>query len=243
MLQKGLIQHSHNEFSSPVLLVKKKDQSWRFCIDYQHLNALAMKFKYLVPNIDELLDELHGACWFTSLDLRAGFHQILMKPGEEYKTTFQTHICHFVFRVMAFGLTGAPGTFQKAMNSTLAPLLRKCVLIFFDDILIYNSCFLDHVKHLEQVLPLLAKDQWKIKRSKCSFAQNEVAYLGQVISQHGVAIDPAKVSAIASWTTPTSAKAMRSFLGLAGYYRMFVKHFRIMCQPLNALLKKNTLFV
>jgi hypothetical protein len=133
MLKQGLIQHGKSAFSSLVLMVKKKDQTWRFCVNYRHLNALIMKFKYHVPIIDELLDELCGASWFSSLDLRAGFHQVLLQPGEEFKTTFQTHIDHFEFRVMAFGLTVAPRTFQKAMNTTLAPLLRKsevCTSVF-----------------------------------------------------------------------------------------------------------------
>jgi hypothetical protein len=163
MLDQGLIQHSNSAFSSPVLLVKKKDKSWHFCVDYRHLNALTVKCKYLVPIIDELLDDLHGASWFSSLDLRAGFHQILLQHGE-HKTAFQTHIDHYEFRVMAFGLTGAPATFQKAMNTTLASLLRKCVLVFFDDIMIYSPTFESHVQHLQQVLMLLAADQWKIKK-------------------------------------------------------------------------------
>jgi hypothetical protein len=153
-----LIQHSKNAFSSLVLLVKKKDQTWRFCVDYRYLNALTVKYKYLVPIIDELLDELHGSCWFSSLDLRVGFYQILLQPGEEFKTAFQTHIGHFEFRVMAFGLTGAPGTFQKAMNTTLASVLRKFVLVFFDDILVYNKTFQENVQHLHQVFDLLATD-------------------------------------------------------------------------------------
>jgi hypothetical protein len=135
-----------------------------------------------VPIIDELLDELCGASWFTSLDLRARFHQILMQPREEHNTAFQIHIGHFEFRVMAFGLTGALGTFQKAMNTTLQPFLRKCVLVFFYDILVYSSSFEDHLQHLQQVFELLSADQWKVKLSKCSFAQNQVAYLDHIIS-------------------------------------------------------------
>jgi hypothetical protein len=159
MLSKGIIQPSSSAFSSPVLLVKKKDKTWRFCVDYRHLNALTVKCKYHVPIIDELLDGLHGVAWFSSLDLRAGFHQIRLQQGEEYKTAFQTHLGHFEFRVMAFGLTGAPGTFQKAMNSTLAPLLRKCVLVFFDDILVYSTSSEDHLGHLHSMLQLLQADQ------------------------------------------------------------------------------------
>jgi hypothetical protein len=184
------------------MLVKKKDQTWRFYVDYRYLNALTRKFKCHVPVIDELLDELYGAAWFSSLDLRAGFHQILLQPGEEHKTAFQIHIGHFEFCVMAFGLTGAPGTFQRAIRTTLAPLLRKSVLVFFDDILVYTKAFEEHVHHLQQVFELLVAEQWKIKLSKCSFAQNVVSYLGHVISQEGLATDPSKIYAISSWPIP-----------------------------------------
>eukprot|EP00267_Zea_mays_P054154 XP_020407373.1 uncharacterized protein LOC103652751 [Zea mays] len=193
MLRQGLIQHSSSSFSSPVLLVRKKDNTWRFCVDYRHLNALTVKSKYPVPIIDELLDELFGASYFSILDLRAGFHQVLLKAGEEHKTAFQTHMGHYKFRVMAFGLTGAPGTFQRAMNHTLSPLLRKCALVFFDDILVYSDSLESHVQHLHQVFSLLAQDQWKVKRSKCSFAQSSVSYLGHVVSKDGVATDPGKI--------------------------------------------------
>ncbi|WVZ53038.1 hypothetical protein U9M48_004029 [Paspalum notatum var. saurae] len=243
MLKSGIIQHSQSAFSSPVLLVKKKDLSWRFCMDFRHLNAITIKTVYPVPIIEELLDELGQASWFTSLDLTAGYHQILLQPGEGPKTAFQTHSGHYEFRVMAFGLSGAPATFQKAMNSTLAPYLRKFVLVFFDDILIYSATREDHLHHIRLVLELLQKDQWKVKLSKCTFATQQIAYLGHLISSQGVATDPSKISAVANWPTPTSGKELRSFLGLAGYYRRFVRHFGVIARPLNDLLKKGALFV
>lgn len=217
MLQQGIIQKSSSAFASPVLLVKKKDQSWHFCVDYRQLNAITVKGKYPVPIIEELLDELQGASWFTSLDLQASFHQIRMKPGEEYKTAFQTHFGQFEFRVMSFGLTGAPGSFQDAMNTTLQPYLRKFVLVFFDDILIYSATLEQHLQHIRLVFDLLARDQWKLKLTKCSFAQSQISYLGHTISAAGVGTDPAKLDAILHWPTPSSVKELRSFLGLAGY--------------------------
>lgn len=166
-----------------------------------------------------------------------------MKSGEEFKTAFQTHFGQYKFRVMSFGLTGAPSTFQDAMNTTLKPYLRKFVLVFFDDILIYSTTLEEHLVHLRCVFNLLSKDQWKLKLSKCSFAQTEIAYLGHVISANGVGTDPAKLDSIARWPTPASVKELRSFLGLAGYYRRFVRHFGLISKPLTNLLKKSSLFV
>ncbi|WVZ69878.1 LOW QUALITY PROTEIN: hypothetical protein U9M48_018599 [Paspalum notatum var. saurae] len=240
MLDSGVIQPSSSPFCSLVLLVKKKDHSWRFCVDYRHLNALTVKTKYPVSIIDELLDELGQASWFSSLDLRAGYHQVLLKPGEEFKTTFQTHSGHYEFRVMAFGLSGAPATFQYAMNTNLHSLLRKCVLVFFDDILIYSNSLQEHLSHLRLVLELLHRDQWKVKFSKCSFLQNKIAYLGHVISQGGVSTDPAKIEAISFWPTPTHVKELRSFLGVLS---KVCEAFCIISRPLYDLLKKHALYI
>jgi hypothetical protein len=197
MLAQGLIRPSTSPFSSPVLLVKK-DGSYHFCVDFRQLNAIIAKSKYPVPVFDQLVDELAHANWFSTLDLRVGFHQILLQPGEEPKSAFQTHVGQYEFQVMAFGLTGAPGTFQGVMNSTLALGLRKFVVVFFNDILVYSRTFEEHLDHLTQVFRWLAKDQWKIKLSKCKFAQQEIFYLGHIISECGVATDPAKIQAISS---------------------------------------------
>lgn len=143
---------------------------------------------------------------------------------------------------MPFGLTGAPGTFHEAMNSTLAPLLRKFVLVFFDDILIYSRSYEAHIDHLHQVLALLQAHDWKLKMSKCEFARRSINYLGHVISGEGVSTDPDKITAVSTWPSPTSVREVRSFLSLAGYYRKFVRNFGIIARPLTELLRKNTIF-
>ena len=145
MLRQGLIQNSCSPFAAPVLLVQKKDLSWHFCIDFRRLNAITIKNRYPLPIIEELLDELSGSVWFTSLDLRAGYHQIRMKPREEFKTTFKTHHKHYEFKVMPYGFTGGPSTFQGNMNILFAPLVRKGVLVFVDDILVHSATLRQHV--------------------------------------------------------------------------------------------------
>lgn len=238
MLTSGVIQHNQSPFSSPAILVKKKDNTWRLVIDYRQLNSITVKTKYPVPVIEELLDELSGSYWFTKLDLRSGYHQIRMAAGEEYKTAFQTHSGHYEYKVMSFGLTGAPATFLGAMNDTLQPVLRKFVLVFFDDILIYSPDLETHLDHVKQVLQLLKQHKWKIKLSKCSFAQQQLSYLGHIIGVNGVATDPKKVEDVLNWEIPVNVKKLRGFLGLAGYYRKFVRDFGLISKPLTQLLKK-----
>lgn len=243
LLSKGMIQPSCSPYASPIILARKKTGDWRLCIDYRHLNSLTIKNKYPLPVMDELLDELQGAVWFTSLDLSSGYHQIPMDPKDIPKTAFQTHNGHFEYKVMPYGVTGGPTTFQLTMNSVLAPLLSKCVVVFIDDILIFSKNWDDHLLHIRTVFSILDQNQFKVNLSKCSFAQQKLHYLGHVISHEGVATDPTKVIAIKSWPTPRNAKDIRSFLGLAGYYRKFIKNFGIISRPLTNLLKKGQLFV
>ncbi|GKF03871.1 ty3-gypsy retrotransposon protein, partial [Tanacetum coccineum] len=199
MLSQGIIRFSHSPFLSLVLLVKKKDGSYCLCVDYHALNAVTVKDKFPIPTADEMFDELGGVSIFTKLDLRAGYHQIQVYDQDIYKTAFRTHDGHYEFLVMPFGLTNAPSTFQATMNRLFSPYLRKFVIVFFDDILIYSTTLTAHVEHLQCVFQCLQEHKFFIKKSKCVFGAATLEYLGHIISNNEVEMDPKKITAVTDW--------------------------------------------
>ncbi|GAA0168268.1 hypothetical protein LIER_40529 [Lithospermum erythrorhizon] len=240
LLSAGFIQNSNSAFASPVILVKKKDGSWRFCVVYRYLNDLTVKHDFLIPLVDDLLDELHDATVFSKLDLRSGYYQIRMHKDDVSKTAFKTHEGHYEFLVMPFGLSNAPATFQSIMNHVFGCYLRTFVLVFFDDILVYSKDIESHYAHLHKILLTLRIKKLFAKPSKCAFGKSYIEYLGHTISASGVQAYPSKIESMLAWPRPHNIKSLTGFLGLTGYYRKFVQNCAIMAKPLTNLLKKDS---
>ncbi|GJW15749.1 putative reverse transcriptase domain-containing protein [Tanacetum coccineum] len=228
---KGFIRPSSSPWGAPVLFVKKKDGSFRMCIDYRELNKLTVKNRYPLPRIDDLFDQLQGSSVYSKIDLRSGYHQLRVREEDIPKTAFRTRYGHYEFQVMPFGLTNAPAVFMDLMNRVCKPYLDKFVIVFIDDILIYSKNKQEHEEHLKLILELLKKEELYAKFSKCEFWIPKVQFLGHVIDSKGIHVDPAKIESIKDWASPKSPTEIRQFLGLAGYYRRFIEGAPILALP------------
>ncbi|KAK5773358.1 hypothetical protein PVK06_049664 [Gossypium arboreum] len=242
LTDRGFARPSFSPWGAPVLFVKKKDGTMRMCIDYRQLNKVTIKNKYPLPRIDDLFDQLKGASVFSKIDLRSGYYQLRVRDSDIPKTAFRTRYGHYEFLVMPFGLTNAPAVFMDLMNRIFRQYLDRLVVVFIDDILVYSRDEIEHTEHLRLVLQILRDKQLYAKFSKCEFWLREVSFLGHVVSASGIRVDPSKISAILDWKPSRNVTEVRSFLGLAGYYRRFVKGFSMIATPMTKLLQKDVKF-
>ena len=242
LLAQGHIQPSTSPYGAPVLFVLKKDGRWHMCVDYRALNKQTIRDKYPLPRIDDLLDRLGRAKHFSTLDLASGYHQIAVKASDIPKTAFRTQRGQFEFLVMPFGVTNAPATFQRLMNNLFKEELDAFVLVYLDDILIFSQTLQDHIIHIRQALEKLRKAKLYARLHKCSFFKEQVEYLGFDVSAEGVKPSPEKVRTVVEWPRPQSVKDVRSFLGLAGFYRRFIKQFSLKARPLTDLTKEKMIW-
>ena len=236
---KGYIRPSVSPYGAPVLFVHKKEGTLRLCVDYRALNKITIKNRYPLPRIDELMDRVVGAKYFSKIDLYSGYHQIRINDKDIPKTAFRTCYGHYEFIVMPFGLTNAPATFQTLMNDIFREYLDSFVIVYLDDILVYSKTADEHLKHLRLVLAKLRQHRLYGKIRKCDFFAKKVEYTGHLISEEGITVDPAKINIIKDWITPRNTSELCSFLGLANYYRKFVKDFSKTGSPLTGLLRKD----
>jgi hypothetical protein len=241
LIKKGYIQESLSPCAILILLVPKKNGSCRMCVDCRAINNITLRYRHPIPRLDDMLDELSGAFIFTKIDLRSGYHQILMKEGDEWKTAFKIKFGLYEWLVMPFGLTNAPSSFMRLMNHVLRTFVGKFVVVYFDDILIYNKSLDEHVEHIWYVLAVLREQKLYANLEKCTFCTDKVVFLGFVISGQGVEVDEQKVKVVRDWMPPQNVSQVRSFLGLAGFYRCFVKDFSTVASPINELTKNKYL--
>ena len=242
MLELGVIEPSTSSWSSPLVLVTKKDGSLRTCVDFRLVNSLTIKDSYPLPRIDESLDALQGSIWFSTLDLSSGYWQVPIHPEDKEKTAFSTPYGLFHFNVMPFGLANAPATFERLMEKVLAGLHWEICLIYIDDIIIFSRTFDEHVDRLREVFTRLREANLKLSPKKTHLFHQNVECLGFVVSKDGIATDPRKIDAITKWPTPRNVRQVRSFLGLCSYYRKFVKGFADIARPLHRLTEKGHQF-
>jgi hypothetical protein len=237
LYEHGLARDSFSEYGAPVTLAKKSDGTWRFCTDYRKLNAITKQAKYPLPRIDECLDHLRGAKYFSKLDLRSGYWQVRIHPDDVEKTAFRTHLGHHEWLVVPFGLQGAPSCFQRLMNHYLRAYIGRFVIVYLDDILIYSRTKEEHMEHLEKVLRVLQEKELYAKGSKCDLFKTQVHFLGFIVGDSHIQTDPEKVRVMRDWKVPETVRELRSFLGLCNFYRKFVQGFSTWAKPLTDILK------
>lgn len=242
MLEAGVVIPSNSSWASPVVLVGKKDGTKRFCVDYRALNNATRKDVYPLPLQDDVLNELGKAQWFSKLDLKSGYWQIVVDPADRQKTAFTTRDGLFEFTVMPFGLTVAPATFQRLMDTVLKGLLWKNVMVYLDDIIIYTSTWRGHIRVLDNVFRRLRTANLKVSTAKCAFGQTEMQYLGHLVTREGILPDAGNIQAVQNAAVPRSVRDVRSFLGMANYYSQFVSEFAAIAKPLYMLTKKDVPF-
>ena len=243
MLEAGIVSPSSSPWSSPIVIVPKRDGSQRICIDYRKLNKTLIKDSFPLPRIEDILATLGKAQFFTTLDLKSGYHQISVAPEDREKTAFCTRTSLYQFNVLPFGIASAPAIFQRMISKVLHGIEGKYYMAYIDNILIYSETFEDHLKHLEDVFVRLEKANLCLNKKKCHFVKSEIEYLGHIVSPQGLKPNPEKVRAIQTLDPPTTIKGVRSFLGLSGYYRNFIPKYSSVAKSLFKLTRKNKKFV
>jgi hypothetical protein len=238
-LKDGILEVSQSPYGAPVLFVPKPNgRGLRLCVDYRALNSITVKNRCTIPRIDDFLDAVAESEYFTSLDLTSGYHQILISEEDRPKTAFRTPFGHFQFKVLIEVLPNAPATFQTVMNSIFHPYIRKFVIVYIDDILIFSKTEAEHQAHVRLVLEMLKREKFYVCKAKSSFAQKEIKYLGHIVDKQGIRPDPKKVEAVRTWPVPKNLHDVRSFLGLVNYFRNFIDHYSEIAMPLTNLTRK-----